>query len=223
MMAPLPDADQRAGATGSGDEDLLGIAPGASYRLVVPQSPDTAGIAAALLAAANQKPRPSVITASLGFGTDEETGFPGRFIEDDSTIRATLAKIVKMGIPVVISANDGTRLVLPVSVGPDGGSTPTDAATNPAAQTSIDDDEATTIPSEVVDDGVIDAGATTTDDTLASADAATTTYPATRYDGGSNYASGFGTRVDLRPPATTCLPSTGLAVLVSRRRPSRLC
>ena len=206
MMAPLPDADQRAGATGSGDEDLLGIAPGASYRLVVPQSPDTAGIAAALLAAANQKPRPSVITASLGFGTDEETGFPGRFIEDDSTIRATLAKIVKMGIPVVISANDGTRLVLPVSVGPDGGSTPTDAATNPAAQTSIDDDEATTIPSEVVDDGVIDAGATTTDDTLASADAATTTYPATRYDGGSNYASGFGTRVDLSAPGDN-LPS----------------
>jgi hypothetical protein len=200
MMAPLPDADQRAGATGSGDQDLLGIAPGASYRLVVPQDPDTAGIAAALLAAASQQPRPSVITASLGFGTDEETGFPGRFIEDDATIRATLAKIVKMGIPVVVAANDGTRLVLPVSVGPDGGSTPTDATTDPAAQTGIDDDQATTIPSEVIDDGVIDAAATTTDDTLASSDTSAVSYPATRYDGGADYASGFGTRVDLSAP-----------------------
>ncbi len=73
-------------------------------------------------------------------------------------------------------------------------------------RTNIDDDEATTIPSEVVDDGVIDAGATTTDDTVASADAAATTYPATRYDGGSNYASGFGTRVDLSAPGDN-LPS----------------
>jgi hypothetical protein len=200
MMAPLPDADQRPGAAGAGDEDLLGIAPGASYRLVVPQAPDSAGIATALLAAADQKPRPSVITASLGFGTDEETGFPGRFIEDDATIQATLAKIVKMGIPVVISANDGTRLVLPVSVGPDGGSTPTDVTASKAAQTSIDDDQATTIPSEVVDDGVIDAGATTTDDTLAGDNANTPTYPATRYDGGADYASGFGPRVDLSAP-----------------------
>jgi hypothetical protein len=200
MMAPLPDADQRAGATGDGDQDLLGIAPGAKYRLVVPQDPDTDGIAAALLAAANQKPRPSVITASLGFGTDEETGFPGRFIEDDATVQAALTKIVKMGIPVVVAANDGTRLVLPVSVGPDGGSTPTDVTASKTAQTSIDDDQATTIPSEVVDDGVIDAGATTTDDTLASANARTTSYPATRYDGGADYSSGFGSRVDLSAP-----------------------
>jgi hypothetical protein len=206
MMAPLPDGDQRAGATGSGLQDLLGIAPGASYRLVVPQDASYQGINTALLAAANQRPRPSVITASLGFGTDEQTGYPGRFLEDDPTIRATLAKIVGLGIPVVISANDGTRLVLPVSVGPDGGSTPTDATTNPAAQTNINDDEPTTIPSELVDDGVIAAGATTTDDVLASPDARTPTYPATRYDGSANYASGFGSRVDLSAPGDD-LPS----------------
>jgi len=206
MMAPLPDGDQRAGATGSGLQDLLGIAPGASYRLVVPQDPSYVGINTALLAAANQRPRPSVITASLGFGTDEQTGYPGRFLEDDPTIRATLAKIVGMGIPVVISANDGTRLVLPVSVGPDGGSTPTDTTTNPAAQTNINDDEPTTIPSELVDDGVIAAGATTTDDVLASPDVRTPTYPATRYDGAANYASGFGSRVDLSAPGDD-LPS----------------
>jgi hypothetical protein len=206
MMAPLPDGDQRAGATGTGLEDLLGIAPGASYRLVVPQDASYQGINTALLAAANQRPRPSVITASLGYGTDEETGYPGRFLEDDPTIRATLAKIVGMGIPVVISANDGTRLVLPVSVGPDGGSTPTDTTSNPAAQTNINDDEPTTIPSELVDDGVIAAAATTTDDILASPDARTMTYPATRYDGSASYASGFGSRIDLSAPGDD-LPS----------------
>lgn len=206
MMAPLPDGDQRSGAAGSGLDDLLGIAPGAGYRLVVPQNPTYAGINAALWAAANQQPRPSVITASLGFGTDEQTGFPGRYLEDDPTVEATLAKIVKMGIPVVISANDGTRLVLPVSVGPDGGATPTNTTRNPNAQTDINDDEPTTIPSELVDDGVIAAGATTTDDTLASADTSTGTYPATRYDGSANYASGFGSRIDLSAPGDD-LPS----------------
>lgn len=206
MMAPLPDGDQRSGATGSGLSDLLGIAPGAGYRLVVPQNPTDQGINAALLAAANQQPRPSVITASLGIGTDEEIGTPGRYLEDDPTIRATLAKIVKTGIPVVISANDGTRLVLPVSVGPDGGATPTDVTSDPNAQTDINDDEPTTVPSELVDDGVIAAGATTTDDTLAGAGSATGTYPETRYDGGTDFASGFGSRVDLSAPGDN-LPS----------------
>ncbi|MER6983396.1 hypothetical protein ABT317_42185, partial [Streptomyces carpinensis] len=37
MMAPLPHDLQRPGATGSGATDLLGIAPGAQYRLVVPE------------------------------------------------------------------------------------------------------------------------------------------------------------------------------------------
>ena len=206
MMAPLPDGDQRPGATGSGLSDLLGIAPGASYRLVVPQQATYQGIDTALWAAANQQPRPSVITASLGFGTDEQTGFPGRYLEDDPTTQAILAKIVKMGIPVVISANDGTRLVLPASVGPDGGATPTNVTASPSAQTNINDDEPTTIPSELVDDGVIAAGATTTDDTLASSDSATGTYPATRYDGSANYASGFGSRIDLSAPGDD-LPS----------------
>jgi hypothetical protein len=206
MMAPLPDGDQRSGATGSGLDDLLGIAPGASYRLVVPQDATYTGINTALWAAANQQPRPSVITASLGFGTDEQTGFPGRYLEDDPTIEATLAKIVKMGIPVVVSANDGTRLILPVSVGPDGGATPTNAIRDPNAQTDINDDEPTTIPSELVDDGVIAAGATTTDDTLASPDISTGSYPATRYDGSANYASGFGSRIDLSAPGDD-LPS----------------
>ncbi|MBY8883117.1 S8 family serine peptidase [Actinacidiphila acidipaludis] len=206
MMAPLPHDRQRPGATGSGATDLLGIAPGAQYRLVVPQEASYEGIAAALKAAANQKPRPNVITASLGFGTDEEIGFPGRYLEDDPTIRATVTSIVKSGIAVVVSSNDGTRLALPVSVGPDGGSTPTDTTTRASAQTDIDDVEPTTTPSKVVDSGVIAAGATTTDDTLSSADTKQRVYPTTRYNGSAAYSSGFGTRVNLAAPGDD-LPS----------------
>ena len=39
IMAPLPHDQQRPGETGTGLTDLLGIAPGASYRLVVPSTP----------------------------------------------------------------------------------------------------------------------------------------------------------------------------------------
>ena len=44
----------------------------------------------------------------------------------------------------------------------------------------------------LVDDGVIAAGATTTDDTLAGSSTGTGTYPETRYDGATAFASGFG-------------------------------
>jgi len=37
VMAPLPDGDQRADDSGSGFTDLLGIAPGARYRLWFPR------------------------------------------------------------------------------------------------------------------------------------------------------------------------------------------
>ncbi|GAA4512355.1 hypothetical protein GCM10023191_077920 [Actinoallomurus oryzae] len=200
MMAPLPHDRQRPEATGQGVTDLLGIAPGADYRLVVPKEPSSAGIGAALRAAAAQTPRPDVITASLGFGTDGSLGFPSRWLEDDPTIRATLADIVKSGIAVVVSSNDGTRLALPVSVGPDGGSTPTNRTNSAAAQTDIDDVTPTTTPSVVKDTGVISAGATTLDDTLSSSDIRNGVYPTTRYNGSTAYSSGFGSRVDLATP-----------------------
>lgn len=206
MMSPLPHDRQRPEATGDGATDLLGIAPGAQYRLVVPQEPSSAGIAAALRAAAAQRPRPNVITASLGFGTDGTIGFPSRWLEDDPEIRDTLRSIVASGIVVVVSANDGTRLGLPVSVGPDGGSTPTDRAKGSGAQTDIDDVSPTTTPSQVRDTGVIAAGATTTDDTLTTDDVRTAAYPTTRYNGSAAYSSGFGTRVDLAAPGDD-LPS----------------
>ncbi|WP_431953493.1 S8 family serine peptidase [Actinacidiphila sp. bgisy167] len=206
MMAPLPHDRQRPEATGSGATDLLGIAPGAKYRLVVPEEPSAPGIAAALRAAAAQKPRPNVITASLGFGTDGTIGFPSRWLEDDPEIRDTLRSIVDSGIVVVVSSNDGTRLGLPVSVGPDGGSTPTDVTTDSRAQTSYEDVAPTTTPTVVRDTGVIAAGGTTVDDTLSSDDVRTAVYPTTRYNGSAGYSSGFGSRIDLAAPGDN-LPS----------------
>lgn len=54
---------------GCGKADLLGIAPGATYRLVVPQQPTTDQIAIAMLAAARQSPRPNVIWGRAGCGS----------------------------------------------------------------------------------------------------------------------------------------------------------
>ncbi len=206
VMAPLPDADQRAGDAGSGFTDLLGIAPGANYRLVVPSVPTTAEIAQAFLAAAAQTPAPEVITASLGFGTDT-TGFPGRYLEDDPVMETVIAALVQhYGITVVDAANDGTRLYTPTAVGPDGGATPTNVAATPAHATNINDDASSTTPSEVVDSGSIDAGATTADDTLAVSPQdggnawRNPTYAETRTDGGADFASGWGQRVTLSAP-----------------------
>lgn len=59
VMAPLAHDRQRPDQTGSDYTDLLGVAPGADYRLVVPQQPTMDQIATALLAAAHQSPKPT--------------------------------------------------------------------------------------------------------------------------------------------------------------------
>jgi hypothetical protein len=206
VMAPRPDADQRPGETMSGIADLLGIAPGAHFRLVVPTTPTIIQIAQAFLGAATQQRRPNVITASLGFGTDAQ-GFPGRYLEDDPFMETVIAAIVQhYGITVVVSANDGTRLFTAAAVGPDGGATPTDVAASPAKATNINDDQNSTTPSEVLRSGSIDAGASTTDDTLSvpPVDGGNAwrnpTYTEIRTDGSGNFASGWGQRVTLSAP-----------------------
>ena len=207
MMAPLPHDLQRPGEIGSGVTDLLGIAPGAQYRLVEPTQPTFANIAAALLAAAQQTPRPNVITASLGYGTDT-VGFPGRYLEDDPLTRSVISTIVnRYGIVVTISANDGTRLYTPAAVGPDGGSTPTNLPRHGGAVTSIADDATSTTPSLVPDSGAIDVGGSTTDDTIAAPPQSggklsrTGTFAETRLDGMTAFSSGFGTRVNVSAPS----------------------
>ncbi|MEW1861914.1 hypothetical protein AB0399_16325 [Streptomyces sp. NPDC088194] len=205
VMAPLPHDQQRDGATGSGYTDLLGIAPGANYRLVVPEQPTTDRIAGALLAAADQSPKPDVITASLGFGTDSQ-GLPGRYLEDDPVIRSVVASIVQRDhIVVSISSNDGTRLYTPAAVGPDGGSTPTDTAPGHSPATTIDDDALSTTPTRVPDTGAIAAGGSTLDDTLAQGTSGPATTAETRLSGFGSFSSGFGSRVDLSAPSDNIL------------------
>ncbi|MFJ9712726.1 hypothetical protein [Streptomyces sp. NPDC101234] len=218
VMAPLAHDRQRPEATGSGYTDLLGIAPGADYRLVVPQQPTTDRIAGALLAAAHQSPKPDVMTASLGFGTDAE-GYAGRYLEDDPVIRSVVTSIVHDGIVVSISSNDGTRLYTPASVGPDGGSTATDLASDSRSATDISDDAESTTPSRVPDSGAIAAGGSTLDDTLAAGARGDATTAETRLSGFGTFSSGFGSRVDLSAPSDNILafshPSRGTAQSVS--------
>ncbi|MFE4959800.1 S8 family serine peptidase [Streptomyces sp. NPDC056653] len=204
VMSPLPHNLQRPDRVGSGYTDLLGIAPGAKYRLVVPQTPTISEITAALMAAANQSPRPNVITASLGFGTDT-LGFAGRYLEDDPVVRAVVERIVKqLGIVVVISSNDGTRLFTDAPVGPDGGSTPTNLASNDATATNLDDVAMSSVPSQDPDTGAIAAGGTTLDDTLAGP-AGNPTVAETRISGFGTFSSGFGSRVNLSAPSDNVL------------------
>lgn len=208
MMAPLPDADQRPAEPGSGGTDLLGIAPGASYRLVVPAAaePTNADIAAALLGAGQQQPRPDVITTSLGFGFDAY-GFPSRYLEEDPLIHAVVYALVhSLGIVVTIAANDGTRTSTNAAIGPSGGSAPTQTVPAPAMQTTLDDIGYSTAPSRVTDTGAIDVGGTTTDD-IFSADPYSgplsdqQAFPETRWNGATDFSSGYGSRVDISAPS----------------------
>ncbi|HEX3649999.1 MAG TPA: hypothetical protein VHV49_16345 [Pseudonocardiaceae bacterium] len=215
MMAPLPHDQQRPDALGSGLTDLLGIAPGAAYRLVVPS--DTTGsissVDAALLAAARQTPRPDVITASLGFGLDAQ-GFPSRYLEDDPVTEALIAQLThRFGITVAVSANDGLRTPTDAAVGTAGGAAATDVAASARQATSLDDVEFSSVPSLDVDSGAIDVGGVTLDDIASAppqdpANAALAdqqAFPEVRWNGAADFSSGFGSRVNLSAPGDNVL------------------
>lgn len=219
MMAPLPDDRQRPGEHADPGQigDLLGIAPGASYRLVVPASNAPGGqggnflsdIDGVFLAAANQTPKPDVITASLGQGFDV-VGFPGRYLEDDPLTESVIATIVNAdNIVVCISANDGMRTFTPTAVGISGGSAATNVTTDLNAVTNLNDLAYSTAPSLDIDSGAIDVGGTTLNDIFSApphdpkfaALSNQLAFPETRYNGGQNLSSGFGSRVNLSAPA----------------------
>ena len=211
VMAPLPHALQRPSAQGSGFTDLLGIAPGASYRLVVPsnRAPTIADLDAALLGAALQTPRPNVITASLGFGFDA-LGFPSRYLEEDPLSNAIVSSIVaQYDIVVCIAANDGLRVFTNAAVAPSGGSAATQVVAPGGTPTSLNDLAFSGAPSSVFDSGAIDAGGTTLDDIFAAppqnpqnqALAAQHAFPVARYTGQTTFSSGFGSRVNVSAPA----------------------
>lgn len=215
MMAPLPDAQQRPGYTGAGQSDLLGLAPGASYRLVVPASftPTNSDVAAAFLAAGQQTPRPDVITASLGFSVDQ-FGLPSRYLEDDPLFRAIVTALVQNeGIVVSIAGGDGLRLFTNAAIGPSGGSAATNVTGPNGTPTDLNDIFLSTMPSQDPDSGAIAAGGSTLDDIFAAppqdpanaALAAQHAFPQTRWTGGMNFSSAFGTRMDVSAPSDNLL------------------
>jgi Subtilase family len=209
VMAPLPDNLQRPGETAQFGMDLLGIAPGASYRWVAPGGSNgivtTSDTLAAMVGAARQQPAPDVITASIGFGIDVY-GFPGRYLEDDPLAQSIIAGIVASNVVVCIAANDGTRTFTSAAIGPSGGSAPTNVGA--AGATTVDDIGFTTEPSVIPDSGAIDVGSTTLDD-IASANpqdpalaslANVKAFPETRFNGTLGFSSGFGSRVNVSAP-----------------------
>jgi hypothetical protein len=215
MMAPLPDADQRPGRTGSGLTDLLGIAPGAQYRLVVPHTPGGAisDVDAAFLAAANQQPAPDVITASLGFGMDQY-GFASRYLEEDPVTESVIASIVHgKHIVVCVSAGDGLRTFTNAPVPPSGGSVATNTAPPGQQQTDLNDVAFSSAVSRVYDSGAIDVGGSTLNDIFSAPPddprnaslRSQQAFPATRYNGARNYSSGFGSRVNVSAPGDNVL------------------
>jgi hypothetical protein len=215
MMAPLPHDLQRPDALGSSLTDLLGIAPGASYRLVIPAAPGGAvtDVDAALLAAANQNPRPDVITTSLGFGYDAY-GFSARYLEDDPITEAIIATIVhSYKIVVCVAGGDGLRTSTNAAVPPSGGSAATNVVPPGGTPTSLDDIGFSSVPSADFDSGAIDTGATTLDDVTAAppqdpanaALAAQHAFPVTRYDGFREFASAYGSRVNVAAPGDNVL------------------
>ena len=211
MMAPLPHNLQRSGAAGAGLTDLLGIAPGAKYRLVV--TSDTTGATTSVdesfLAAAQQTPRPNVITASLAFGLDSE-GFPSRYLEDDPLTESLIYSIVhQYHITVSVSANDGLRASTNAPVSPSGGSAATNVIPAGGTPTNLNSVELSTTPSKDFDSGSIDVGGTTLDD-ISAADpqnpanatlAAQHAFAETRYDGYASFSSGYGSRVNVSAPS----------------------
>src|SRR5258708_1846609 len=214
MMAPLPHDQQRPGAVGAGLTDLLGIAPGASYRLVVPATPGggVSDVDAAFGAAATQTPRPDVITASLGFGYDQ-FGFASRYLEEDPMTEAVLASIVGSGIVVCVSGGDRLRTFTNAAVPPSGGAVATDAARTASEVTSPGDVGFSSAVSRVPAFRAIDVGGSTLNDIFAApplnpVNADTSylqAYPATRYTGGRLYASAFGSRVNVSAPGDNVL------------------
>ena len=216
MMSPLPHALQRPGEVGSGLTDLLGIAPGASYRLVVPAPEGSvvtiSDIDGALLGAGTQLPAPSVITASLGFAADQ-FGFSGRYLEDDPLTEAIIASLVTKNIVVTVSSGDGLRTFTNAAVAPSGGSAPTQVIGPDDTPSDLNDVAFSGAPSLDFDSGSIDVGGTTLNDINSAPPqdpanaslAARHAFPETRWNGFTNFSSGYGSRANVSAPSDNVL------------------
>jgi hypothetical protein len=210
MMAPLPHDLQRPGSVGSGLTDQLGIAPGARYRLVEPNvsGPTNADVIGAFVAAATQRPRPNVITASLAFGFDSQ-GFSSRSLEDDPLMASLFRTLTHgMGIVVCFSSGDGLRMATNAAVPPSGGSAPTNTVTRGQRPTDLNDIGYSSMASQVPDSGAISVGADTLNDVTAAPPfnpryanlVSQQAFPATRFTGARDFASDYGSRLDVSAP-----------------------
>jgi len=209
MMAPLPHDQQRPWAQGNG---LTDSARHRTWRqLPAGHSGHRRGaisdVDAAFLArrAPTRRRGRNVITASLSFGLDQD-GFSSRYLEDDPLTEAVLASIVHGdGIMVCASSGDGLRTFTNAPVPPSGGAVATDLAGHGQVPTDLNDVAFSSAVSRVVDSGAIDRWRSTLNDIFAAppgdprneALKSQQAFPAVRYDGARNYASGFGDRVNV--------------------------
>jgi hypothetical protein len=224
-MAPPPVGDPRiVNPAPPGNNQLLGEAYGADFRLINPLVNGTGGFLAAFLGSVFvQSPPADVVTASIGDGFGIG-GFSDYFFEQESIIHDAVSLLVDGADAFVsISAGDG-QTETSVAMNPNGLTGPTDVTTDPAQLTDINDPALwanpaysyglTVEPEFVIDSGANDAGANTLNDVFnnspwnpnipssVSHDQHTIE---TRWTGQQNFHTGFGTRVNVSAPGDDVL------------------
>jgi hypothetical protein len=224
-MAPPPRGDARVPNPQAPGQlgEILGAAYGANYRLINPKVNGTDDFVAAFLGAGFlQKPKPSVVTASIGNGLP-----PGAFPDDEFEAETLIRDIVTtltqgQDIFVTISAGDGqddtdtagppNGASGPYNLSPPGFVPPDLDSFNPADPdyTYLWTSEARLLP----DSGSNSAGGTTLNDvfnnspnntSVSPLQAHTQTTTETRWTGQQNFHSGIGNRLSVAAPADDVL------------------
>jgi hypothetical protein len=225
VMAPPPVGDPRiVNPAPPGNNQLLGEAYGASFRLINPLENNTNNFLAAWLGAGFvQLPAPSVITASIGDGFGIG-GFSDYFFEQEAIIHDAVSLLVDgADIFVSISAGDG-QTATAVAMNPNGLTGATNVTTDPAEIVDISDPNIwsnpdysyglTVEPQVVIDSGSNDAGANTLNDVFNNSPWNFLIPPRvshdqhtieTRWTGQQNFHTGFGSRVNLSAPGDDVL------------------
>jgi hypothetical protein len=120
VMAPPPRGDTRiVNPAPPGNNELLGEAYGASFRLINPLENNTNNFLAAWLGAGFvQLPAPSVITASIGEGFGIG-GFSDYFFEQEAIIHDAVSLLVN-GADIFVSISAGDGQTATAAVNPNG-------------------------------------------------------------------------------------------------------
>lgn len=224
VLAPPPRGDARVPNPQRHDQlgEILGAAYGANFRLVNPLTNSTPDFFAGWLGAAFlQRPRPSVISVSVGNGL-HDGGFPDDFFEAQRMVHDIVTTLVN-GEDIFVSISSGDGQSAEAAAGPpDGLSGPYKPAPRglvpPDLDGSVDDPNYTYLwtsdPRYVADSGALSAGGVTLDDIFNNAPANTAipsrlrhnpTTTETRWTGQQNFHSGNGPRVNVAAPADDVL------------------